>query len=151
MIRILAILVLMFGAAISTARAVEPSEMMADPAQEARAREVSKSLRCVVCQNETIDESNAELAHDMRVLVRRRIAAGDSNAQVLQYMEQRYGDFVLLKPRFMSATLFLWLGPLAILVLGGVAIARMMRRARPAAVPLTADEAAALAKLDRDS
>src|SRR5215471_21747841 len=85
--------------------AVEPSEMMQDPALEARARDVSKSLRCVVCQNETIDESNAELAHDMRLMVRRRIAAGDSNQEVLHYMVQRYGDFVLLKPRFTSTTI----------------------------------------------
>lgn len=130
--------------------AVEPSEMMQDPALEARAREVSKSLRCVVCQNETIDESNAELAHDMRLMVRRRIAAGDSNQEVLHYMVQRYGDFVLLKPRFTNTTILLWLGPLLVLLLGGITIVRMMRRVRPAAAPLTSDEAAALARLDRE-
>src|ERR1700745_2724761 len=105
--------------------AVEPREMRADPGLEARAREVSKSLRCVVCQNETIDESNAELARDMRILVRRRIASGDSNAEVLHYMVERYGDFVLLKPRIMSTTLLLWFGPLLILLLGGIAVARL--------------------------
>jgi cytochrome c-type biogenesis protein CcmH len=130
--------------------AVEPSEMMRDPALEARAREVSKSLRCVVCQNETIDESNAELAHDMRLTVRRRIAAGDSNQEVLHYMVQRYGDFVLLKPRFNSATVLLWLGPLLVLLLGGIAVVRMMRRTRPPGAPLTSDQAAALARLDRE-
>ena len=82
------------------AMAVEPNERLADPALEARARDVSQALRCVVCQNETIDESNAELAKDMRMLVRERIAAGDSNQEVLDYMVARYGDFVLLKPRF---------------------------------------------------
>jgi cytochrome c-type biogenesis protein CcmH len=141
---------------LGAAYAVEPSEMMTDPALEARAREVSKALRCVVCQNETIDESNAELARDMRILVRRRIAAGDSNTEVLHYMVERYGDFVLLKPRFMSTTLLLWLGPILILLLGGIAMARLMRRAQlnsrsAASAPLSADEAADLSKLDRDS
>ena len=88
----------------TAAVAVEPSEMLKDPALEARAREVSKHLRCVQCQNETIDESNAEIARDMRLLVRERITAGDSNQQILDYMVSRYGDYVLLKPRFMAST-----------------------------------------------
>jgi cytochrome c-type biogenesis protein CcmH len=132
------------------AHAVEPKEMLADPALEARARAVSKALRCVVCQNETIDESNAELAHDMRLMVRARIAAGDTNKQVLDYMVDRYGDFVLLKPRFTGETILLWLGPLLVLVLGAVALLRTLKRRAPSA-PLTAEESAALARLDKDA
>jgi len=131
----------------ASAWAVEPREMMADPALEARAREVSKALRCVVCQNETIDESNAELARDMRLMVRHRITEGDTNQQVLDYMVGRYGDFVLLKPRFTATTLALWLGPLILLVLGSIAISRVMRRANPATVPLSAEETTQLAAL----
>jgi len=144
--RILFILAVCFA---SVTFAVEPREMMEDPALEARAREVSKALRCVVCQNETIDESNAELARDMRLMVRHRIASGDSNQEVLNYMVERYGDFVLLKPRFTGTTLLLWFGPLIVLVLGGVMLARVLRRARPAAAPLSAEEAASLAALER--
>ncbi|TAL00673.1 MAG: cytochrome c-type biogenesis protein CcmH [Rhodospirillaceae bacterium] len=144
--RALLVSALLFGAALH-AHAVEPGEMMTDPKLEARARDVSQALRCVVCQNETIDESNAELAHDMRVLVRRRIAAGDTNEQVLSYMVGRYGDFVLLKPRFTTMTLLLWLGPMMILVLGGVALSRTVRGKRPVAAPLSPEEMAALAKL----
>jgi cytochrome c-type biogenesis protein CcmH len=140
------LLVLLFGAT-PHGYAVEPSEMMADPQLEARAREVSKSLRCLVCQNESIDDSNADLAHDMRMLVRRRIAAGDTNAQVIHYMVDRYGDFVLLNPRFMTSTMLLWLGPLIVLILGGIGLIRIVNRARPAAAPLSPDEKLALAKL----
>src|SRR5687768_3482053 len=82
--------------------AVEPHEMLKDPALEARARVISKELRCVQCQNETIDDSNAEIARDMRVLVRERLTAGDSNQQIIDYMVSRYGDYVRLKPRFMA-------------------------------------------------
>jgi cytochrome c-type biogenesis protein CcmH len=142
--RILAIAVVLLS---SAAFAVEPNEMLADPALEARAREVSQSLRCVVCQNETIDESHAELARDMRLLVRRRIMAGDTNQQVLDYMVGRYGDFVLLKPRFTVETLALWLGPILVLILGGIALVRVLRRANPAPAPLSAEETAQLAVL----
>jgi cytochrome c-type biogenesis protein CcmH len=89
---------------------------------------ISQDLRCVVCQNETIDESNATLAQDMRRLVRQRINAGDTNEQVIAYMVDRYGDFVLLRPRFTSQTLLLWFGPILILVLGGVVVVRVMKR-----------------------
>ncbi|MDX2221610.1 MAG: cytochrome c-type biogenesis protein [Rhodospirillaceae bacterium] len=148
MTRIAALLVL--AAWLPLAHAVEPNERLADPAAEARAREVSQALRCVVCQNETIDESNAELAKDMRLLVRERINAGDSNDQVIAYMVDRYGDFVLLKPRFTAETLALWIGPAVLLVLGGLAVARRLRRAPTAAgpAPLSTEEAAALAALD---
>jgi cytochrome c-type biogenesis protein CcmH len=130
-----------------SAGAVEPNEMLKDPALEARAREVSKALRCVQCQNESIDESNAEIAHDMRVLVRQRIMAGDSNEQIIAYMTSRYGDYVRLMPRFMPTTLLLWLGPLAILLLGGVVVARRIRNAPAAPAPLSEEERAALEAL----
>ncbi len=128
--------------------AVEPSEMLKDPALEARAREVSKQIRCVQCQNETIDESHAEIARDMRVLVRERILAGDSNEQIVGYMVDRYGDYVRLQPRFMSSTLILWFGPLIFLLLGGLAVASRLKRGGDAAEPLTPEEEAALASLN---
>jgi cytochrome c-type biogenesis protein CcmH len=99
--------------------AVEPSERLSDPAQEARARAISEELRCLVCQNETIDESSAPLAHDLRVLLRERIAAGDTDAQAVKYLTDRYGDFVLLKPPVEPATYLLWFGPIIVLLLGG--------------------------------
>ena len=135
--------------ALSTAAlAVEPDEMLTDARLEARARDVSQALRCVVCQNETIDDSHAELARDMRLLVRSRIAAGDSNEQVLAYMRARYGDFVLLKPRFTPLTGLLWLGPFVLLILGGVVVRRAVKRPRPVVAPLSTEEAAALAVLN---
>ena len=109
--------------------AVQPYEMLKDPALEARAREVSKGLRCVVCQNESIDDSDAEIAHDMRVLVRERLTAGDSNDQIIAYMVSRYGDYVRLKPRLMGSTLILWLGPFIILLLGSFVVFRRMKEA----------------------
>lgn len=121
---VLALLVLTPFAAF----AVEPSEVLADPALESRAREVGKGLRCVVCQNQSIDDSNAELARDMRVLVRDRIQAGDSNAQVMDYMVGRYGDFVLLDPPFKASTIVLWVGPGVIAVLGLFWVVTFYRR-----------------------
>ncbi len=132
-------------------RAVEPDEMLKNPALEARARDVSKALRCVVCQNETIDESTAELAHDMRVLVRKRIVAGDSNDQVIAYMVDRYGDFVLLKPRFIATTLALWCGPAILLLLGAFVLTRRLRAKSAPTAPLSMEEAADLAALERDA
>jgi cytochrome c-type biogenesis protein CcmH len=102
----------------SLAWAVDPSEMLADPKAEARAEDVGRGLRCLVCQSESIEESNADLARDLRVIVRERITAGDSNSQVIDYVVSRYGDYVLLKPPFKMGTLLLWLGPLAFLGLG---------------------------------
>lgn len=136
--------------AASSVWAVEPKEMLKDPAQEARAREVSKQLRCVQCQNETIDESHAEIARDMRVLVRDRIVAGDSNEQIVEYMRSRYGDYVLLAPRFMTSTLALWIGPFIILVIGGFIVAARLRNTatRAAAAPLSAEERAELDALN---
>ncbi|WP_423968132.1 cytochrome c-type biogenesis protein [Bradyrhizobium sp.] len=137
--------------AFSPARAVLPDEMMADPAKEARARDLSRELRCMVCQNQSIDDSEAPLARDLRLLVRERIAAGDSNAQVIDFLVARYGEFVLLKPRFERQTLLLWLVPPLLLVGGGLALWLHSRR-RPTrdaatAPALTADEQARLAAL----
>jgi len=115
------------------ALAVDPGEMLDDPALEARAREVSKGLRCVVCQNQSIDDSNAELAGDMRVLVRERILAGDSNQEVVAYMVSRYGDYVLLDPPFKASTYVLWFGPPLIVGLGVIAVVFFYRR-RPSKV-----------------
>lgn len=116
--------------ATSPALAVNPGEMLADPGMEERAREVSKHLRCVVCQNQSIDDSDAELARDMRVLVRERIASGDTNKQVLDYMVSRYGDFVLLKPPFKAETYALWFGPPIIFILGIIAVVAFARQRR---------------------
>ena len=145
----LAAFILALGLLAPAVQAVEPDEMLKDPALEARAREVSQALRCVVCQNETIDESNAELAHDMRLLVRKRIAAGDSNQQVIAYMVGRYGDYVLLKPRFTATTLLLWCGPALLLVGGGLMLRQRLRNTQAAPAPLSAEETAALAALER--
>ncbi|HEY9080380.1 cytochrome c-type biogenesis protein [Magnetovibrio sp.] len=132
MIRTLAAALLLAVLAPMSAHAVEPNEILRDPALEARAREVGKELRCVVCQNQSIDDSNAELAGDMRVLVRERIAAGDTNQQVLDYMVDRYGDYVLLDPPFKTATLVLWIGPGVIAGLGLVWVVMMFRRRKAA-------------------
>jgi cytochrome c-type biogenesis protein CcmH len=98
--------------------AARPDEMLTDPALEARARTISKELRCPVCQNQSIDDSDADLAHDLRVLVRQRLKAGDNDEQVKQYIVNRYGDYVLLDPPFKSTTYVLWLGPAVLLILG---------------------------------
>ncbi len=113
------------------ALAVTPDEILKDPALEARARHLSQELRCMVCQNQSIDDSEASLAHDLRVLVRDRLKAGDSDSQVLDYLVTRYGEFVLLKPRFELSTLLLWgLPPLALLAgIAGVVVALRRRRA----------------------
>ena len=124
--------------------AVEPSEMLKDPALEARAREIGRALRCVVCQNQAIDDSNAEVAHDMRRAVRERLAAGDSDDAVVAFMVARYGDYVLLKPPFKTGTLVLWLGaPLVLLVAGGALLAAARKRRPPEPpAPLTEEERA---------
>ncbi|MGE5272089.1 MAG: cytochrome c-type biogenesis protein CcmH, partial [Thiohalocapsa sp.] len=98
------------------AHAVRPDEMLADPRLEARAREIGQELRCLVCRNQSIDDSDADLAHDLRVLVRQRLTQGDSNQEVIAYIRSRYGDFVLLRPPFNTATLLLWGGPALVLV-----------------------------------
>lgn len=122
--------------------AVEPGEMLKDPALEARAREIGQALRCVVCQNQSIDDSAAEVARDMRRAVRERLVAGDSNGQVFDYMVARYGDYVLLKPPFKLGTLVLWLGAPLLLLLASAAImlAALRRRATQPPPPLSDEE-----------
>jgi cytochrome c-type biogenesis protein CcmH len=123
------------------ALAVEPSEILKDPALESRARSLSRELRCVVCQNQSIDDSAAEVAHDMRVAVRERLSAGDSDKAVIDYMVARYGDYVLLEPPFKPRTLVLWLGaPLLLLIAGAALLFAARRRPIPAPVPLSEDE-----------
>ncbi len=120
------------------AAAVDPREILDDPALETRAREISKGLRCVVCQNQSIDESDATLARDLRVLVRERLSAGDSDQDVIDYVVSRYGEFVLLKPPFKMATLALWAGPLVIgltALAALIAFFRRQRRRAPSAAP----------------
>lgn len=102
------------------AQAVQPDEVLSDPVLEERARALSVNLRCLVCQNQSIDGSNAELAKDLRVLVRTRLTEGDTDKEVMDYVVSRYGDFVLLKPRFSAKNLFLWLTPILVLLLGGI-------------------------------
>jgi len=133
--------------------AVEPSEMLPDPALEARARRISRELRCVVCQNQSVDDSNAEVAHDIRRAVRERLVAGDSDRQVLDYMVARYGDYVLLDPPFKPGTLILWLGTPAVLLLSAAGLFIAARR-RPAIVtspPLSDEEKAKLDALLNDA
>ena len=133
---------------ISTrALAVEPSEMLPDSALEARARTLSRELRCVVCQNQSVDDSAAEVAHDIRRAVRERLVAGDSDRQVLAYMTQRYGDYVLLDPPLKSSTLVLWLGAPLVLLVGALGLFLSARRRTSvpvAAPPLSDDERARL-------
>ena len=135
------------------AHAVQPDEIMPDPAREARARDLSRELRCMVCQNQSIDDSEAPLARDLRLLVRERIAAGDSDAQVMDFLVARYGEFVLLKPRLKSHTLLLWLLPPFALLGGGLALWMHGRRRTKAAaegespVKLSTDEEARLQRL----
>lgn len=135
------------------ALAVLPEEMLADPGLEARARAISRELRCLVCQNQSIDDSNADLAHDLRVLVRERLKAGDGDAQVVRYVVDRYGQFVLLKPPVEPVTYVLWFGPGVILASGAVGILLYLRRRRPGAAdaaPLSAEEEARLRRLLED-
>ncbi len=130
------------------AAAVLPDEMLADPALEARARVISAELRCVVCQNQSIDDSDAPLARDLRLVVREQLTLGKSDAETMDYLVQRYGHFVLLKPPVEPATWALWLGPFAVLLGGGAALLAWSRRARPAeAPPLTDAETAEVAAL----
>ncbi len=132
------------------AQAVEPDEILADPALEERARELSKEIRCLVCQNESIDDSHADLAKDLRILVRERLTAGDTNAQVMTYLTDRYGDFILLRPRFQGATIALWLAGPVVLILGAIAAFGFLRTRKSLGpiTPLTEVEKARLSELN---
>ena len=129
------------------ALAVTPDEVLADPALEARARAISEQLRCLVCQNQSIDDSDADLAHDLRVLVRERIMAGDTDQQAIDYIVARYGEFVLLKPKFSLQNALLWGTPAVLLLAGGIFVLAGARARRRKPVKLSADEEAALSRI----
>lgn len=138
---------------MAPAYAVNPDEILADPALEQRARTLSAGLRCMVCQNESIDDSNAELARDLRILVRDRLTAGDSDADVLNYVVDRYGEFVLLKPRLNTRTVLLWSFPAVLLLIGGVSLWLFSRRKGAAPIidaPLTKAEQERLGQILKD-
>lgn len=153
MIRVVVLALILALTQAGSAHAVEPSERLPDPAMETRARAISAELRCVVCQNESIDESRADLARDVRRLVRERLRAGDTDTQTVAAVVARYGDFVLLRPPVKPATYALWFGPLAILALGLVGVILWLRRRNRGSVtapPLTEDEQRRLDALMRD-
>ena len=150
LIRKLAVLVMML-AMVGPVHAVEPDEVLADPALEARAREISKELRCLVCRNESIDDSSASLARDLRLLVRERLVAGDTDQEVKDYLVDRYGEFVLLKPEFSIANAALWLAGPILFILGLIAAVIYIRGRKPGAAETTpaALSAEEQAELDR--
>lgn len=156
MVRILAILFISM-ALLSPALAVEPDEVLEDPVLEARARDLSKQLRCVVCQNQDIDSSNAGVARDLRLLVRERLVVGDTDAEVLAYIVDRYGDYVLFRPPWKPTTYALWLAPLVLLIIGGSVVGTILfrRRETSKSPSLDASEEAAfselMANLERDA
>lgn len=148
-IRLALLLMLATGPALAAEGIDQP---LADPVAEARARDISRTLRCLVCQNQSIEDSNAPLAQDLRQIVRERVQAGDDDEAVRRFLVARYGDWVLLKPPFKGATLLLWIGPLLILAAGAATVALLYRRQRRQTVvpaPLSAEEAARLAALTR--
>lgn len=144
------LILLLILAPVAPAMAVQPDEMLADPALEARARAISRDLRCPVCQGESIDDSNAPISRDLRLVVRERIMAGDSDAEVVDFVVARYGEFVLFNPRPEGANLLLWgAGPLLLLIGGGLAFGYTRRRSRVpvAEAALTLEEQARLKDL----
>ncbi|CAK0777146.1 Cytochrome c-type biogenesis protein CcmH [Azospirillaceae bacterium] len=150
--RFAAVILLSFGLLVEVCKlagAVQPDEILPDPGMEARARVISQDLRCLVCQNQTIDDSNASLAHDLRLLVRERLKAGDDDHAVKAYITARYGDFVLLRPPFQSNTYILWGGPFVVLALGAFGLAMTLRRRRRRATlsPLSPEEQERLERL----
>jgi len=144
--RTLSMIAVAFSLLATPAFAVQPDEILKDPALEARARTLSQELRCMVCQNQSIDDSDAPLAKDLRVLVRERLTAGDSDGQVMDFLVARYGEFVLLKPRLSWHTALLWLAPFTVFLLGACGLIALWRRRRTdsasgvAPAPLTAAE-----------
>jgi cytochrome c-type biogenesis protein CcmH len=150
--RACAVIALLLGLAVGPALAVQPDEVLSDPALEARARALSAELRCMVCQNQSIDDSNADLARDLRVLLRERLKAGDTDQQVMDYIVSRYGEFVLLKPRFNLRNAILWIGPVVLLLVGSAVVFLNVRHRRDRTVAeLSGQEKAALRDiLDRD-
>ncbi len=145
--RVGAAALLLAATLVMGATADDPAERLANPTQEARARALFREFRCLECQNESIDESEAPIADDLRQLVRRQVAAGRTDAEIKRYLQDRYGEFVLMRPTFSPGNALLWLTPFAI-VLGGGAILILRARKPPATAPLSAEEEAALAALD---
>jgi cytochrome c-type biogenesis protein CcmH len=146
--RLVAILLFTLTFGVSAACAVQPDEVLSDPALEARARTLSAELRCMVCQNQSIDDSDAPLARDLRILLRERLSAGDSDAQVIDFLVARYGDFILLRPPVAWNTALLWLAPPAVLVIGGLVVVALFRRRKAdAPPPLSEAEKARLAEI----
>jgi len=144
---------LLLMALVSPLKAVQPDEILSDPVLEARARALSEGLRCLVCQNQSIDDSNAPLARDLRILLRERLKAGDSDDQAVDFIVARYGDFVLLRPRLTPETLILWIGPFALLLVAGLFLyARRRPSEGTAERSLDAEEETALKRaLEHDS
>lgn len=140
-----ALAALLLLAAIAPALAVQPDEILKDPALERRARDISAGLRCLVCQNQSIDDSDAALARDLRILIRAQLTLGRSDGEVVDFVVARYGEFILLKPRFKAGTIILWLAPFIILALALWAALR--RRGNSAASPLSEAERAEIAAL----
>lgn len=151
---IAALTALLLVAAVPPTQAVQPDEVLSDPAMEARARDIGRELRCLVCQNQSIDDSDADLARDLRILVRERLTAGDSDRQVVDYVVSRYGDFVLLRPPVKPMTWALWFGPAIIAAVGLLAIVLFFRRRAGAAAdpasPLSEAEEQRIARLMKD-
>lgn len=149
LIRLVGLVVLTMSLSLGEAMAVNPDEVLKDPALEARARELSQKLRCLVCQNQSIDDSNADLARDLRIILRERLTAGDTDEQAIAYLVDRYGDYVLLEPPVKPTTYLLWYGPAALLLLGGAGLLIAVRRRRtaPAAEALNEDEEKRLAEI----
>ncbi len=142
------LLILMVLVPFQSAFAVNPDEVLENPALEKRARELSTRLRCLVCQNQSIDDSDADLARDLRILVRERLTKGDSNNQVLDYLVARYGEFVLLNPRVSAKTYLLWGTPVVLILVGAIVLVISVRgRKKSKTKPLSDDEKAALAKI----
>lgn len=148
--RVAAILVISMGMLIP-AFAIQPGEVLDDPVLEQRARQLSAGLRCMVCQNQSIDDSDAELARDLRILVRERVAAGETDEEVIDYIVSRYGEFVLLRPRFNLRNALLWATPVVLLFVGALAIGFASRRRRAVERPLSHEEEHALDQVLRDA
>jgi cytochrome c-type biogenesis protein CcmH len=138
-----------FAGLLCIAAASDPAERLTDPAQEAQARAIFRDVRCLVCQNESIDDSEAELAKDLRKVVREQVATGKTDSEIKTFLTDRYGEFVLLTPQFSAGNLVLWLAPFLV-VLAGAALLLARLRARPVEAELTSAEAAQLKKLQRD-
>jgi cytochrome c-type biogenesis protein CcmH len=145
--RLVAILLFALTLGISAAHAVQPDEVLPDPALEARARALSAELRCMVCQNQSIDDSDAPLARDLRILLRERLSAGDTDKQVVDFLVARYGDFILLRPPVAWNTALLWLAPAAVLAVGGFLALSLFRRRKADAPPLSDAEKARLEEI----